>query len=89
MLDCTTLRRPMPKGRKAGRANAGGNSLRPSECLTSVPAAWNFASTGGMNWPGLCDAVARVFALPERPLRIVAVEALAGGATAKRFIPRV
>ncbi len=44
--------RRCPKAGKAGRANAGGNSLRPSECLTSVPAAWNFASTGGMNWPG-------------------------------------
>jgi hypothetical protein len=33
----------------------------------------------------LCDAVARVFALPERELRIVAVEALAGGRGREAF----
>jgi hypothetical protein len=33
----------------------------------------------------LCDSVARVFALPERPLRVVAAEALAGGRGREAF----
>jgi hypothetical protein len=73
------------KGRK-GRPRKRGTQLpTPDHMLDERARRVELSIYGRRELARLCDTVGRVFALPERPLRIVAVEALAGGRGREAF----
>ena len=76
---------PMPKGRKGRPRKRGPQLPTPQRMLDERARRVELCIYGRHELARLCDAVARVFALPERPLRIVAVEALAGGRGREAF----
>jgi hypothetical protein len=77
---------PSPtKGRKGRPRKRGMQLPTPAQMLEDRARRVELCIYGRRELARLCDSVARVFALPERPLRVVAVEALAGGRGREAF----
>lgn len=72
-------------GRKGRPRKRGPQLPTPQRMLDERARRVELCIYGRRELARLCDAVARVFALPERALRIVAVEALVGGRGREAF----
>ena len=71
---------PLPtKGQKGRPRKRGAQLPTPAQMLENRARRVELCIYGRRALARLSDAVGRVFALPERPLRVVATEALAGG----------
>lgn len=76
---------PAQPGRKGRPRKRGPQLPTPQRMLDERARRVELCIYGRRELARLCDAVARVFALPERELRVVAVEALAGGRGREAF----
>jgi hypothetical protein len=77
---------PAPTKGQRGRPRKRGTTLpTPGQMLDQRARRVELCIYGRRESARVCDATARVFALPERPLRVVAVEALAGGRGREAF----
>lgn len=81
---------PKPKAGRRGRPRRRGNKLpTPQQMLSQRCRRIDFSIYGRTESARVADAEARMFAVPERPLRIVAVEALTGGRGREAFYSTV
>jgi len=77
---------PAPKAGRRGRPRRRGQKLpTPQEMLSQRCRHIELSIYGRTESARVAEAEARMFAVPERPLRIVAVEALAGGRGMEAF----
>lgn len=75
-----------PRPGKRGRPRKRGDKLpTPDQMLDARAQRLCFQIYGRQEYARICDMEARVFAVPERPLRVVAVEALKGGRGREAF----
>lgn len=75
-----------PRPGKRGRPRKRGDKLpTPDQMLDARAQRLCFRIYGRQEHARICDMEARVFAVPERPLRVVAVEALKGGRGREAF----
>lgn len=81
---------PAPQPARRGRPRRRGNKLpTPRQMLSERCRHIELSIYGRTESARVADAEARMFAVPERPLRIVAVEALAGGRGREAFYSTV
>ena len=81
---------PAPKPDRRGRPRRRGNKLpTPQQMLSQRCRRIELSIYGRTESARVAEAEARMFAVPERPLRIVAVEALAGGRGMEAFYSTV
>jgi hypothetical protein len=81
---------PAPKPGRRGRPRRRGKKLpTPKQMLSQRCRRIELSIYGRTESARVADAEARMFAVPERPLRIVAVEALAGGRGMEAFYSTV
>jgi len=77
---------PVPQSGRRGRPRRRGNRLpTPKQMLGERCRHVELSIYGRTESARVAEAIARTFALPERPLKIVAVEALAGGRGMEAF----
>jgi hypothetical protein len=77
---------PAPKPRRKGRPRRRGDRLpTPRQMLSQRCRHVSLEMYGRTQQARLADAEARVYAVPERPLRVVAAEALKGGRGQEAF----
>lgn len=76
---------PRQKGRRGRPRKRGMKLPTPAEMLDARARRVELCIYGRCESARLTDTVARLFAVPERPLRVVAVEALAGGRGREAF----
>jgi hypothetical protein len=77
---------PVRGGSQKGRPRRRGEKLpTPQEMLDQKARRIELKIYGRQERARVCDAEARVFKLPERPLRVVAVEAIRGGRGREAF----
>lgn len=82
LFDAPPVRRRGTNGRPRRR---GQRLPSPRQMLTSRARRVQLEMYGRRDRSRIVDRVARVYAVPERPLRVVAVEPLTGGRTAQAF----
>lgn len=81
---------PKPKAGRRGRPRRRGKKLpTPQQMLSQRCRHLDLSIYGRTESARVANAEARMFAVPERPLRIVAVEALAGGRGREAFYSTV
>jgi hypothetical protein len=74
-----------PKGGRGRPRKRGDRLPTPNEMLDARASRRTMDIYGRREQMRLCDMVGRVFKVPDRPLRVVAVEALAGGRGREAF----
>jgi hypothetical protein len=85
-LDARLYEAAVPQPGKNGRPRRRGNKLpTPQQMLDERARRIELKIYGRQERARVCDAEARVYALPELPLRVVAVEALRGGRGQEAF----
>lgn len=87
LLDARLYNAPPPRmpGQKGRPRKRGDRLPTPHEMLDARAQRLHFQIYGRQEYARVCDMEARVYAVPERPLRVVAVEAIRGGRGREAF----
>lgn len=86
VLDARLHDAPPPKTSGRGRPRVRGDRLpSPEQMLQGRARHWTLNIYGRKQQARMCDAVARLYRVPTRPVRVVAVEALRGGRGQEAF----